>query len=376
MLYGCVSEDNKVGSKYRGGIMIFLEKDFVFLDYLSTLTDDTGIFQHSVYGIPDPGKGYTADDNSRALILAVMLFECFREKQYLSLVCKYLAFILNAQKDDGQFRNLMSYNREFQEEGSEDCFGRCLWALGRTMASPSIPENMKKTAQHMLNKALEHWPKLVSPRAKAYSIVGLSYLNATEDIVSHIDDLSMELVCQYKQYRDSEWHWFEDSMTYSNAILPWSLFKAYKILKKDVLLETARESMDFLGGITFEKDYFKPIGCNGWLLKGEKPAAYDEQPIEACETLLAYLDYYEITKDTTQLDNAVKCYCWYSGQNSKELSLIDEQTGACYDGLNENGLNYNQGSESIISYGMAFVEISKRVKLITISGQWLKRDMF
>ncbi|WP_207659114.1 hypothetical protein [Anaerobacterium chartisolvens] len=56
--------------------------------------------------------------------------------------------------------------------------------------------------------------------------------------------------------------------------------------------------------------------------------------------------------------------------------VIDEETGACYDGLNEKGLNYNQGSESIISYGIAFMEISRKVKLITEVGHWLKRDVF
>jgi hypothetical protein len=344
----------------------FLDKDLSFIDYLFTLTDDVGIFQHSVYGIPDPREGYTTDDNCRALILSVMLLESFKEKKYLKLVFKYLSFILNAQNDNGKFKNFMNYNREFMEnEGSEDCFGRCLWALGRTISSSSIPENIKRTCRHMFNKALKHLPKLNSPRAKAYSIVGLSYVEGTEEIISHINTLSTELVRQYTKYKDGDWHWFEDSMAYGNAFFPWSLFRAYGILKKEVLLETARESMDFLGSITFKDNYFKPIGCNGWFIKGGEPAEYDEQPIEACETMLSYLNYYDIVNDEKYLDYAVKCFCWYAGQNSKGLSLIDEETGACYDGLNENGLNYNQGSESIISYGIAFMEISKKVKLIT-----------
>lgn len=357
--------------------MNFSEKEFGFIDYVFTLTDDVGIFQHSVYGIPDPGKGYTTDDNSRALILAVMLFESFKEIKYLRLVCKYLAFILNAQNDNGKFKNFMNYNREFmEEEGSEDCFGRTLWALGRTISSAAIPKNIKKSCQHILNKAFENWPKIDSPRAKAYSIVGLSYLEGTEDIINHIDSLAMSLARQYTQYKDGDWHWFEDSMAYGNAFFPWSLFKAYIILKNDVLLETARESMDFLGKITLKNAYFKPIGCNGWLMKGEEAAEYDEQPIEACEMLLSYLDYYEITKDKKYLDYAVKCFSWYTGQNSKGLSLLDEETGACFDGLNENGLNLNQGSESIVSYGIAFMEISRKVKLMTLEGHWLKKDSF
>lgn len=341
--------------------MNFSDKNAGFIDYIFSLTDDVGIFQHSVYGIPDPRKGYTTDDNSRALILAVMLFEDFKKKKYLKLIYKYLAFLLNAQNENGMFKNFMNYNREFlEEEGSEDCFGRCLWALGRTISSPIVPANIKRTCQYLINKSLDHLTELGSPRAKAYSIVGLSYLKITEEIKNNIDTLAMDLTHQYTQYKDGTWHWFEDSMTYGNAFFPWSLFKAYRILEKEIFLETARESMDFLGEITLKNAYFKPIGCNGWLEKGEKTAEYDEQPIEACETLLSYIEYYEITKEERYLDNAVKCFCWYKGKNSKKLSLINEESGACYDGLNENGLNYNQGSESTISYGMAFMQLKSK----------------
>ena len=355
--------------------MNFLDKDFSFIDYVFALTDDLGIFQHSIFGIPNLAKGYTTDDNTRALILAVMLLENFKETRYLNLVSKYMAFILYAQKDDGKFKNFINYKREFvKTEGSEDCFGRCIWALGRTLSSPSIPENMKKSCRHILNKALDNLTELESPRAKAYSIVGLSFLKQTEEMTGLIDKLAMSLVAQYAQYKEGDWHWFEDSMTYGNAFLPWSLLKAYRIFKKDILMETARESMEFLEGITSKGAYFKPIGCNGWLSKGNKPAEYDEQPLEACETLMLYLDYYDITGDKKYLDHAAKCFCWYIGLNSKSTSLVDDETGACYDGLNETGLNYNQGSESIISYGIAFMEISKKIKLISVDGHWLKRN--
>lgn len=355
--------------------MNFAEKDFLFIDYLDAITDDTGIFQHSIYGIADLSKGYTTDDNARALILAVLLLESFRDVKYLKLVNKYLAFLLYAQNDNGKFKNFMNYQRDFlEEEGSEDCFGRCMWALGRTVSSQPVPKNIKKSCQHMLNKALENWPDLKSPRAKAYSIVGLSYLEQTEDISSLIDKLSASLITQYEQYRGDDWHWFEDSMTYGNAFFPWSLLKAYGRLKKEILMETAKVSMEFLEGVTLGGEFFKPIGCNGWLVKGGKPAQYDEQPLEACETLLLCLEYYEQTGDKKALENAAKCFCWYLGWNSKGLSLIDKETGACFDGLNIAGLNCNQGAESIVSYGIALMEISKKVKMATPDGQWLIRN--
>lgn len=336
-------------------------KGLLFIDYLYTLTDDTGIFQHSIYGVPDPRKGYTTDDNTRALILAVMLYERFDNTDYLYLVYKFLAFILNAQKDDGKFKNFMNYDRNFiKEDASEDCLGRCVWALGRTVASPVIPANIKRTCQHMLNKILEQWPKLDSPRAKALATIGLCYLTDTKENAGIIDMLSSSLEKQYAKYKTGDWHWFEDSLTYGNALLPWSLLRAYSILKKDILMETAIESAAFLSEVILDGDYFKPVGCNGWYLRGKNKAEFDEQPLEACEMILLYRELYSITKEKKYLENAVKCFDWYTGLNSKGLSLLDMETGACYDGLNENGLNLNQGSESLISYGISLMEMAKK----------------
>ncbi len=331
-----------------------------FIGYLFSMTDDTGIFQHSVYGVPDPRKGYTTDDNARALILATTLYECLKDKDYLFLAYKYLSFLLNAQKEDGSFQNIMDYNREFrEEEASEDCFGRCIWALGRTSASFSIPTNIKRACQEMLKRALLDFPELTSPRAKANVIIGLSYLEETAGTTKLIDKLSKSLTEQYHRFKDGDWHWFEDSVTYGNAALPWSLLRAYQILKKDSLLDTAKESTSFLSDLTLKGSCFKPVGCNGWFMKGGDPAVYDEQPLEACEMILLYTELYEITKEKIYLEHAAACFRWYSGSNISGLSLIDEQTGACYDGITKTGLNYNQGSESIVSYGMAFLGMSK-----------------
>ncbi|MNI18895.1 hypothetical protein D3C73_723160 [compost metagenome] len=101
------------------------------------------------------------------------------------------------------------------------------------------------------------------------------------------------------------------------------------------------------------KGYFKPIGSHGWQLRGEEAAPYDEQPIEACEMLLACKEAYTVLGDPAYLKLAALCYEWYLGRNSLNVSLIDTQTGGCYDGIHSTGLNLNQGSESIISYTIA-----------------------
>ncbi|WP_094552202.1 glycosyltransferase [Petroclostridium xylanilyticum] len=361
-------------------------------DHIFRLTDDTGIFQHAKYGVPDPTKGYTTDDNARALIAAAALYGRFRDKKYLELTYRYLSFILNAQNPKGKFKNFMNYNREFiEEEGSEDCFGRCLWALGYALSRNSVPQDIKKTCRYIIGKALPNVNHLNFPRAKAYSILGMGYMasqphrkfcvkccgsvfhkysffcsdnSRIQDIYSCINKLSEELVERYEQFCTDDWHWFEDIITYSNAVLPWSLLVAYKILKSKKYLEIALESLNFLEKITFANGYFKPVGCKGWMSRGKEPAAFDEQPLEACETTLMYLQAYEILKEKKYLEKARECFEWYHGKNSKNIKLIDRQSGGCYDGITDNGVNLNQGAESIISYCIAHMALLDYIPFI------------
>jgi len=354
-------------------------------DYLRRLTDDTGILQHSKFGIPDRHKGYTSDDNARALIAAVMLYKIDKLPKSLDLIYTYLAFLLHAQNHVGSFRNLMDYDRRFLEEnGSEDCFGRCLWALGFTLSESSVPDNLKNSCRYMLNAALRHVANLRSPRAQAYAIIGLSYLLETpgsllydfphpqaeehdatssflpcKTIQTLVSELADRLHMQYCQNKGQGWHWFEDSMTYSNAVLPWSLLKASLHSGRSDFAETANQSLAFLVAATFSKEgYFKPIGCHGWLPRNGKAALFDEQPIEACEMLLACQAAYNVLGDKAYLTRATLCYEWFLGRNSQNASLLDPQTGSCYDGLHAGGVNLNQGSESIISYCIAHLAMN------------------
>jgi uncharacterized protein YyaL (SSP411 family) len=353
-------------------------------EYLRRLTDDTGIFQHTKFGIADRSKGYTTDDNARALIAAVMLHKNSGDPSWLDSVSTYLSFVHHAQNEDGSFKNFMDYNRNFiEEKGSDDCLGRCIWALGFALSEPCVPDNMQNAARYMINLALPRIQELHSPRAMAYALVGLCFLLDTPysltyrfpypyveisesaasflpraTIVALVDEMADRLQAQYNQNQKPDWHWFEDSITYGNAMLPWALFKAARLTRRTDFKATAKASLDFLASLTFAGDnYFKPIGSNGWLEHKGRAALYDEQPIEACETLLACHEAYQILGDRAYWNKAQLCFDWFHGRNSGNKSLIDPQTGGCYDGLHADGLNLNQGSENIVSYCIAHAVI-------------------
>lgn len=101
------------------------------LAHINRLTDDTGIIQHAKFGIPNLKEGYCLDDNARALLMVLMAYRQMKDIQAIELTPIYLSYIHYLQNKDGTFRNFLGFNRSFLDEiGSEDSFGRTIWALG------------------------------------------------------------------------------------------------------------------------------------------------------------------------------------------------------------------------------------------------------
>lgn len=320
--------------------------------YLFRITDDTGMLQHAVSGVPDPSEGYTSDDNARALILSALLYERSPEQKYESLLYRYTAFLLYAQKG-GWFRNFMGYNRRFLEKrGSEDSFGRCLCALGFAVSRPRLPRPVREAALRLLQKTYRSCSSLSYLKGKAYALSGL-LLWGDPEALDGAEMLSESIVDTYAQCRREDWRWFEDRMTYCSGILPLSLFLAHEKSARKQALGVAAESLDFLLSVTLRDGFFRPVGCKGWFERGGAPALYDEQPVEACCTMLACLAAHRVTGDKKYRRAAAACYRWYLGENSARTPLIDPATGGCFDGLTGNGYNGNQGAESIVCWMMA-----------------------
>ena len=69
-----------------------------------------------------------------------------KTSESLDLMPIYLSYIHYMQNDDGSFRNFLSFNRNYLDEvGSEDSFGRTIWALGYTIC------NSPKDSYHQLS---------------------------------------------------------------------------------------------------------------------------------------------------------------------------------------------------------------------------------
>lgn len=339
----------------------------ITLAHIIRLTDDTGIVQHAKYGIPNLKEGYCLDDNSRALLMTAIAHQKNRTKDAIDLMPIYLSFLNYMQNEDGSFRNFLSFNRNYLDKvGSEDCFGRTMWTLGFLICK--FPkDSYHQLALDIFNKSLRYIRNLKHIRGYANTIIGLAHYLRRFPEDANVKDLTYELtnklINAYKKTKTEDWKWFENILTYDNAILPLSLLYASEIFISEEIMKIALESCSFLESITMKNDYLKPVGSKGWFPKGGKCADFAQQSIDVMGMVLLYFKAYQSTRDKKYLDKMFTSYLWYMGKNELNLPVYDFESGGCYDGLEEYGLNQNQGAESTIAYLIAHLTVLNAFEL-------------
>jgi len=332
------------------------------LDHLIRLTDDTGLLQHARFTIPNRAHGYCTDDNARAAIAAVKHYAQYRDPHVLSLLDTYLAFLMYAQNPDGTIHNFLDFNRRWCEnEPAHDGFGRALWALGTVLAHPPAPEYLS-VVKDCFDRTTGH-VQHQSPRGLAYCILGLcEYLEqfpGVSDIEHHVELAAGTLVSRYREARAAGWDWFENFLTYDNAVLPHALFVAGLTLDRGEFIDVAVRTTEFLLQITLHGDHFSFIGTRGWYERGRIRAAFDQQPVEAAAMVMALRAAYDATKEARFLRLQRTAFDWFLGANDLGVALYDLRTKGCSDGLMPGGTNGNQGAESMVSFLLSLLSITE-----------------
>lgn len=319
--------------------------------YLRELTDDAGLLQHATYGVADRAAGYCTDDVGRGLVIAISA-AMRHDAVAASLVPIYLSFLQAAQRDDGSFDNILTFDRRFlPDTDSEDTVGQAAWGLG-TVIGVSRNDGWRSLAHHLFDRALPSIDDLSHTRSVAYAISGLyGYLGRFPGAlgvrrVTH--RLAERLVGRLDDHRSAGWQWFEPSLTYANAKAPHALLLASRAFDDDGWRDAGLASLDFLLDTTFVDGRFDFIGNDGWYTKGGARAHFGQQPIEAGLTAEACMTAYEITGAGRYLDLAQAAAQWLLGRNRLGHALYDPSTGRCRDGLDRQGISENSGAESTI----------------------------
>ncbi|MDB6125141.1 MAG: family glycosyltransferase [Pedosphaera sp.] len=342
------------------------------LDHLFRMTDSTGIFQHASFTVPNFAEGYCTDDNARALVLALMLKRLGHGSPRIGeRAATYASFLNHAfDRQRGRFHNFMSFDRRWLDEiGSEDCQGQSLWALGLCVAQAG-QGSFQMLAAQLFELALPVAAKFTSPRAWAFTLIGidayLQRLSGDRRVTQFRELFTAKLLQRYNDAATEEWQWFEETVSYANAKLPHAMILSGRCMNNLAMLELGLKTLRWLVKVqTSPAGSFRPIGSNGFYTRGQEPALFDQQPIEAQATVSACIEAYQATHDPFWIAEARRAFEWFLGRNDLGLALYDSTTGGCRDGLHIDRLSQNQGAESTLAFLLALAEMQALQNTLT-----------
>lgn len=350
------------------------------ISHVQKMTDSFGMFQFAILDEPNPLSGYTLDDNARALICVSWLYgkkikinyenessHTFenQDKEISDLAKVYMTFLERASKEDGGFINYYNTVKEDNhiqnsEENLEDSNARAIWSISEMFAS-SLPDTIRSRAAALFTKQISKHKRSASPRAAAFYIKAFSIWIGTgraseslaKTLVEHITYYADFLMSILKDNETPDWAWFEDAMTYSNAILPEALFVAHKYTGYEHYLEAGKRTLNFLLANSLDGDLCMPIGQAGWFKRGGVKESFDQQPEEVSALVLALKTASVVTNDEDYFHKMSCAFNWFLGNNTLGQVIYSHATGGCYDGLGDQYINLNQGAESTVSYLLA-----------------------
>ncbi|TSC72685.1 MAG: glycosyltransferase, group I [Parcubacteria group bacterium Gr01-1014_38] len=345
------------------------------LRHLRRLTDEFGVLQHTRREHPLPEFGYAIDDVARALIVVVetgRLFPTLDEREQRSvkqLADLYLRFIAYCQLPDGRFHNGVATDRTFQDgAGSQDSYGRAVWALGITSARGGDAA-MRAAASTLLTKALPHAGDLSYLRSRAFALLGLLAVLTPEDPLSvraGVEQLLSHLLHAFDDTATETWAWFEETLWYSNGAIPYAVLSAARhavlVQQRSSLAERARtvglNSLHFLLRALTQDGVPCPVGNRGWYTRGGERPLYDQQGVDAAAMVVACAEAFRLTAEVRYREAAETWWGWFFGQNIQRGALYRPEDGAVYDGINPEGLNENRGAESIVAFLIAHLALA------------------
>ncbi len=337
----------------------------VKLDHIAKMTDDFGIYQFAKQSEPDLSHGFTLDDNSRALqLIAELDGHINNDKKQLAE--KYLRGMRACLSYDPVVNYLSAKGEPTSQNKKEDlgdCIGRAFYALNQFAVKNAGDEKSVQNIERLI-KMLPPLPLGDGLRTKAFYILGYAHrVNAGDKSLTPILKVVAEdLTGRYYKKIKGGWCWFEPILTYANGSLPAALLEAATSTGSKKYAKIGLESLDFLIKECFMGEIYVPIGSDGWYEFGKNRAIFSQQPEDSFAMMQALQSAFKLTGESRYKVLAHKAFSWYQGNNLLGVRLYNDETGGCYDGLFENGLNPNQGAESSIAYLRARIIIGRLAK--------------
>jgi hypothetical protein len=232
----------------------------------------------------------------------------------------------------------------------DDCWGRALWGLG-TVTARSDDAVVRHKALAIFERACTQ--RSAAPRAMAFAALGAAEFLAADPGHGGARRLLADAADRMDEYGTTyhhlDWIWPEPRLTYANAVLPESMIAAGAVLHRPDLLGRGlallawlldRETLDGHLSVT-------PAGGAG---PDDGPPRFDQQPIEVAAMADACARAAAVDGHPRWAEGVQSAVAWFLGGNECGVAMWDDATHGGYDGLESDGANLNQGTESTLAF--------------------------
>ncbi len=322
-----------------------IDKGFEHLDRLS---DARGLFEHTLGTVRREEHGYCTDDNARLLLVASRDSDVVRARSFGR--CS-LNFVRAGVDPDGRVRNRMNVAGVWTDEpGTEDCWGRAVWALGFAGAHHTDPA-IKAEALSGFNEVVQQR----SPWSRAMAFAALGAAEIVSADCHHgpaqallVDAVDVILGDEVGSDDWGGWAWPEPRLRYANASLAEAVIASGAVLGNSAVLDTGLKMLGWLLALETASGVLSLTGVSG-RGPGDVSTQFDQQAIEAAAMADACWRAHTVTGDDHWLDGVDAAEQWFHGRNDSKQVMYDDSSGGGFDGLERHGVNENQGAESTLA---------------------------
>jgi hypothetical protein len=315
-------------------------------DHLVAMTDDHGTFEHAELTRPRREHGYCVDDMARVLLVTSR--EPEPSPMGHELARRSLRFLARAQGPTGRTRNRRSADGRWHgRRGVDDCWGRSLWALGTAAAGG--PADLAVTARTFFEHAAQQ--RSPWPRAMAFAALGAAAVSDVDPRATRarslLEDAAAQLVALGAE-EETGWPWPEPRLTYANAVIPEALLAAGRTLERADLVDRGLGLLGWLLDRETIDGHLSPTPVGGAGPTDVAPG-FDQQPIEVAAMADACARAAWLTGEPRWAEAVRMAGTWFDGGNDVGAVMWDPTTGGAYDGLQADGPNRNEGTESTLA---------------------------
>lgn len=315
----------------------------VSFSHLERLSDERGLFEHAKGIERREEHGYCTDDNARLLVVACREPDTESVRRLRRVA---FDFVLASQDSDGQTRNRMDRTGQWTDEGStDDCWGRSAWALGVAAGQHPDPLIRQRALQgfEVATRQRSAWP-----RAMAFAALGAADVLAAypDHVAARV--LLVDTLVAIGTIPDGTWRWPEPRLRYANAALAEAVIAAGVALKSPTSIERGLAMLGWLLDLETRGAHLS-VTADGGRGPDDVVAMFDQQSIEIAAMADACWRAYVVTGNDRWSRGIEMCAAWFLGDNDTGSVMHDPESGGGYDGLQEVGVNINQGAESTLA---------------------------